>query len=72
MKRTVLFLAKLLLIAEALWLGGTYIKDHTSERAVRRYESDASGESEGEIYGIGIEKDRGNLFLFHKDVREAE
>ena len=30
-----------------------------------------ASETEGEIYGIGIEKEAGNLFWFHKEVHRT-
>ena len=54
---------------------GADIKQYLTETLVPELEAGHSGESvsetEGEIYGIGIEKGAGNLFWFHKEVRRT-
>ena len=35
------------------------------------HSGESVSETEGEIYGIGIEKGAGNLFWFHKEVRRT-
>ena len=35
------------------------------------HSGESASETEGEIYGIGIEKGAGNLFWFHKEVHRT-
>ena len=65
------------MLLELLWFAYSYARSGMTEKTfpvpVPGPETGISGESasetEGEIYGIGIEKGAGNLFWFHKEVR---
>ena len=73
-KKTAVKTARILLLLELLWLVYSYMGSGMTEktRLITDLEVGNSGESdsetEGEIYGIGIEKETGNLFWFHKEV----
>ena len=65
------------MLLELLWFAYSYARSGMTEKTflVPELEAGHSGESvsetEGEIYGIGIEKGAGNLFWFHKEVRRT-
>ena len=65
------------MLLELLWFAYSYARSGRTEKTflVPELETGHSGESvsetEGEIYGIGIEKGAGNLFWFHKEVRRT-
>lgn len=69
--------ARVLLLLELFWFAYSCAKAGMTEKTylVPDLETGISGESvpetEGEIYGIGIEKGAGNLFWFHKEVRRT-
>ena len=73
-KRAAVKIARILLLLELLWLAYAYAGSGMTEKTylVPDLEMGISGEpaseTEGEIYGIGIEKGAGNLFWFHKEV----
>ena len=61
-RKAALKTARVLLLLELLWFAYSYAKADTGISA------GSVSETEGEIYGIGIEKEAGNLFWFHKEV----
>ena len=75
-RKTTVRIARILLLLELFWLAYTFAKAGMTEKTylVPEYKNeisqDAGMETAGEIYGIGIEKDAGNLFWFHKEVSE--
>lgn len=77
MRRAAVKTARILLLLELLWLAYSYAGSRMTEKTylVPDIETGVSGgpasETEGEIYGIGIEKGAGNLFWFHKEVRRT-
>ena len=77
MRRAAVKTARILLFLELLWLAYSYAGSRMTEKTylVPDIEASVPGgaalETEGEIYGIGIEKGAGNLFWFHKEVRRT-
>ena len=77
MRRAAVKTARILLFLELLWLAYSYAGYRMTEKTylVPDIEAGVPGgaalETEGEIYGIGIEKGAGNLFWFHKEVRRT-
>lgn len=69
--------ARVLLLLELLWFAYSCAKAGMTEKTylVPDFDtgiSDSSvSETAGEIYGIGIEKEAGNLFWFHKEVHRT-
>ena len=59
--RLLLLAARLILAAECLWLAYSYVQGHTSYTVTE----EAGGDSAGEIFGIGIDRDQGGLIFFH-------
>lgn len=76
-RKTVVKTARILLLLELLGFAYSYARAGMTEKTylVPDLNTGISGESvpetEGEIYGIGIEKGVGNLFWFHKEVRRT-
>lgn len=62
---------KLLLAVELLILAGRYIEEHTSSYEYKREQS-AWYESGEEIYGIGLDAEKGKMFWFHKKSEMTE
>lgn len=66
--------ARFLLLLELFWLAYSSAKAGMTEKTYLVPETgivmqeENGQETSGEIYGIGIEKDGGSLFWFHKEV----
>lgn len=69
--------ARVLLLLELLWFAYSYAKAGMTEKTYLVPDLDTGisdesvSETAGEIYGIGIEKEAGNLFWFHKEVHRT-
>ena len=72
--------ARILLLLELLWFACSYARSGMTESIAGSYAvvvliggvaGESVSETEGEIYGIGIEKGAGNLFWFHKEVHRT-
>ena len=76
-RKAALKTARVLLLLELLWFAYSYAKAGMTEKTylVPDFDTGISAgsvsETEGEIYGIGIEKEAGNLFWFHKEVHRT-
>jgi hypothetical protein len=64
-----MFLLRLILAAEALFLGERAIRSTAWER---RVPTSDSRETEGEVFGIGIGRDSGTIFWFHGGSSEEK
>jgi len=63
--------ARVLLLLELLWFAYSYAKAGMTEKTYLVPDFD-TGISAGSVsYGIGIEKEAGNLFWFHKEVHRT-
>lgn len=76
-RRAAVKTARILLLLELLWLAYSCACSRMTEKTylVQDIETGipdgTASETEGEIYGIGIEKGAGNLFWFHKEVHRT-
>ena len=65
------------MLLELLWFAYSYAKAGITEKTylVPDFDTGISAgsvsETEGEIYGIGIEKEAGNLFWFHRRIHRT-
>lgn len=62
---------KVFVIAAGLMWCKTYIDEHTTEQVYER-EMDWLEENGGDMYGIGIRAEEGEIFWFHKKTKENE
>lgn len=73
-KKAFLLLVKILFVAEAAALAGSYIKENTAVTVTERsVDAFPGGEGrEDDVYGIGIGTGDGSVFWFHKDSEVLE